>query len=196
VPRDFRHVQRAAGREGQRLRVRGNRENAQQHQRRADDGVNQVLNACRDRFLAAGVHHQRHGQQRHGFVEHVEGDQTPGHAQPHQHAQRQQIQAVETLFMPLVRHVVKRVEPRRRPDERHQHTGAHADAVHMQRNFHVVRQREERQVAPGRQKRRKQRHERQNQPDLHRQAAFPLRERLCQQKQPRQHGQQQRKKQP
>ena len=32
VPRDFRHVQRTAGREGQRLRVRGNRENAQQHQ--------------------------------------------------------------------------------------------------------------------------------------------------------------------
>ena len=121
MPGHAAHVQYAAGHEGKGLHIGAEQEHTQQRQRRAQHGVDQILDARGHRILLAGMHDQRHGEQRHEFVEHVEGDDGAGKAQRHQHTQGAQVEGVVPPLVLLVGHVFKGIRPCRRPHEGHDH---------------------------------------------------------------------------
>ena len=143
MPRHAAHVQHAAGHEGEGLHIGAEQEHAQQRQGRAQHGVNQILDTRGHRVLLAGMHDQRHGEQRHELVEHVEGDDGAGKAQRHQHAQGAKVEGVVPPLMLLMGHVFEGIRPCRRPDKGHDHDEELAHRVGAQEDGQRIRQGEQ-----------------------------------------------------
>ena len=146
VAGDPRHVQRPAGGKGEAGAVKLQKEDAQQRQRGAEHGVDEVLNARCDGFLGLRMQHQRKGKQGHRLVEHVQRHDRARKRKPHQRRECEQVKGVEPALVLLVRHVFKRVEADHRPHERDQRREQLGDAVRLQEDGDGVGQVKQRQL--------------------------------------------------
>ncbi len=140
-------VQHAANHKVKAGHIGAEHQNAQQRQGSAHHRVNQVLDARRHRVALHGMQHQREGQQGHGFIEHVEGDDGAGEAQRHEHPQGHQVKTVVPPQVFLLGHVLKGIRTGRSPDKGHDRAEPAARVIHPQEYRQTVRKGEERQCA-------------------------------------------------
>ena len=127
VARNLVHVQNAAVGEGEGVGVAAEVHEADEHQRRAGHGVEDVLFARAPRLVVHLVHDEREGHQGHELIAEVEGEEICRVGDARHDAEGDDKEAEEEVFPPLVRHVGEGVERGHGPE--------HADdAAEDQRN--------------------------------------------------------------
>ena len=138
--------QNAARGEGHCRAVARIEEYTQQRQRRAEHGIEQILDARGDRLFAHCVQHERQRHERHQLIEHIHRDQIAAEAQADQHAQRDQIEQIEAAFVFLALHIVERIEAHAQPHTGDEQRKQLRNAVHMEIDRHRVGQLPQRQL--------------------------------------------------
>ena len=106
------------------------KENADQGGARANDGVDQILDGGGHGFLIPVMQHQRHGQQGHGLVEHIIGDQIARHRQRVQDALGDGVEQEEPPRVLVMLQVFLGVQPHAGPDDRQEQQPNTAHPVH------------------------------------------------------------------
>ena len=137
-------IQLSACGEGEGLDIAGKNKDAEQHQRCAENGIDQVLDARGHRFLIHGMHDQGNREQGHQFIEHIVCNDGTGEAQADEDTERGEIETVEPFQMALVFHVFKGIEAGKTPDDGNQGSKTLAGGIRMQEHRKVFRQTEQR----------------------------------------------------
>ena len=107
----------AAGNKREIIALGGEKEEAQQRQRRAEGRVPEVGEACPPGLLGAVMQHQRHGAEGHELKAHVERLGVCRKGEGDEGRVGQQEEAEELAFLPLVLHVAEGVELDKAPDK-------------------------------------------------------------------------------
>ena len=127
----------AAGGEGDAAQIVIEEEDAKQAKHRAEDGVDQVLDAGGNGLRRALMHDHRHGEQGHQLVEDIERDHGAGVALTDQRGEHGHVEELIAALVVVMAHVLQREHGAHQPHRAHEHREHGAEHVHA----HIQRQR-------------------------------------------------------